>query len=598
MSEATSFRVDLRGMISLLGKHLYSTPDVFLRELLQNGVDAITARADGGTIDPSWSIRITSSRAPGELFRCTDDGIGMTLTQAQEVLSTVGKSSKRNDYDLPVRGYLGQFGIGLLSCFMLADKVTVRTRAANSAAVEWVGYSSGVFTATEIADDLPIGTTVEFVPHPDEARLTTAGSLRELSTYYGQYLPVRIEVDSASINTAPIWTDPDRADPDQLEQLSIDLLGQPALTAIPLSVAGTDLAGTAFVLPYAPSPSARQAHRVYLGGMLVSEASDNLLPDWAYFCRCIITTSDVNPTASREQLIDDEALAHVREGLGAALRRWVEHTARSQPEVWARFVDVHHLGLRSVAAHDPALATIVVPWLPFETSAGRMPLGTFAKRWPVVRYVSDLAEFDTVAALAAADEPVLNAGYTYDAALISDLPRIIPGVEVTEVRVLDALAALAAPAPADQVLTSALERKAAAALESVDCDVMVRVFEPSDVMSFVVTDPHLWRRLDTQQITSKPGLWSSMIAAVEQAAPQAPSAAARAATLCLNWSSPAIRHLATADDRLAVDRIIRVLYCQAAVNTHRPLHSAERGLLAAALDDLLSLTSSPEEPTP
>lgn len=576
-------------MISLLGKHLYSSPHVFLRELLQNGVDAITARADGAAADPSWSIRVTSSAAVGEPFRCTDDGIGMTLAQTQDVLSTVGRSSKRDVLELPISGYLGQFGIGLLSCFMLTDKVVVRTRAAGSPAVEWVGYASGVFTATEIADELPIGTTVEFVPHPDEAQLTTAESLRRVGARYGEYLPVRVEVDGRPINTDPFWARPDRTSFAAFDEFSMALFGEPALDAIPLAVPGTDLAGTAFVLPYAASPHARQSHRVYLGGMLVSESCENLLPGWAVFCRCVITTTALNPTASREQLIDDDALAHIRTGLGAAIRRWVEHTARTRPDLWARFVAVHHLSLRSIAAHDAALAAIIVPWLPFETSAGTMTLGAFTKRWPVVRYVRDVFEFDSVAALAPSDEPVLNAGYTYDLALIASVPDILPGVAVKPVDVSDMLAALAVPATEDQLQTSALEKRGAAALTSVDGAVIVRVFEPADVTSFLMSDLHLWDRLTRDKARAKPGLWSSMINAIEQSAPQLADAGPTT-TLCLNWANPTIRHLALADP-LVADRIIRVLYCQAAVDAHRPIRDAERKLLAASLDDLLTLAS-------
>lgn len=596
MDAPKTFQVDLRGMISLLGKHLYSSPHVFVRELLQNGVDALTARAFGGEIDPSWSIRITSSSGVGEPFRCTDDGIGMTLAQTQDVLSTVGRSSKRDDFGLHVNGYLGQFGIGLLSCFMLTDKVVVRTRAAGSPAVEWVGYASGVFTASEIPDELPIGTTVEFVPHPDEASLTTKESLCRMGARFGEYLAVRVEVDGQPINADPFWTHPDQATLDDLDQLSTRLLGQPALAAIPLSIPGTDLAGTAFVMPYPPSPQARQSHHVYLGGMLVSETCDNLLPDWAFFCRCIITTTALNPTASREQLIDDDALGHIRTGLGASIRRWVEYSARTRPDLWARFVSVHHLGLRSIAAHDAALAAIIVPWLPFETSAGTMTLGAFTRRWPVVRYVSDVAEFDTVSALASADEPVLNAGYTYDTALIAAVPDILPGVAVKQVGVGDLLAALAVPAASDQVQTSALEKRAADALTSVECAVIARVFDPADVTSFLVSDPHLWDRLNRDKAKAKGGLWSSMITAIEQSAPQ-PVVDVPAATLCLNWANPTIRHLAAADP-LVADRIIRVLYCQAAVNAHRPLHEAERKLLSASLDDLLTLAAVHDAPRP
>lgn len=541
-------------------------------------------------------MRLGGAESPGDPLWCVDDGIGMTLTEVQEVLSTVGRSSKRDQFDLPVGDYLGQFGIGLLSCFMVADRVTVRTRSAKGGpAVEWVGHASGVFTATEIADDLPIGTRVEFVPRPDDSALTSVAAVRYAAKDFGEYLDVPVSVNGTKLNSNPIWATTE-ADTDlearrQLFEFGAELLGAPPLAAIPLSVPGTDLRGTAFVLPFPPSPNARQSHRVYLGRMLVTDNSDDLLPDWAFFVRCVITTTAAHPTASREQLVDDEALAHLRTSLGSAIRRWVERTGREHPGLLEEFVSIHHLGLRSVAIHDPALAATIVPWLPFETTAGRMQLRRFVERWPVVRYVSNATEFDAVAALARADEPILNAGYVYDQDIIHDLPRVMPGVQCVEVTASSVLDSLNAPAPAEQATAAQLERRATEALAATKCQAVVRVFNPSDCASFLVVDPDLWRRLERDQAQSTPGLWGSMVQAMSAAAPQALRESPPASRLCLNWSNPTVRKLATAADELAASRILRVLYCQAVLAAHRPLAEAERTLLATSLDDLLELTT-------
>lgn len=597
----SSFQVDLRGMIALLGQHLYSRPQVYVRELLQNAVDALTARSRlTGDHDAAWSVRLNGASAPGEPVRCTDDGVGMTLAEVSEVLATVGRSSKRDEFELPAGDYLGQFGIGLLSCFMVTDRVIVRTRSVTGTpAVEWVGYSSGVFTATEISDDLPFGTTVEFVPRPDEAAVTSARAVDGFAREYGEYLDVPLWVNGERINRQAVWALPpgerDAEARSRLQEFGAELIGGRPLAAIPLGVLGADLAGTAFVLPYPPSPSARPAHRVYLGRMLVTDSCENLLPDWAFFVRAVATTTAANPTASREQLIDDEALAHLRQGLGAALRHWVDRVGREEPDLLAEFVSVHHLGLRSVAIHDQALAAAIVPWLPFETSEGRMPLHDFVRRWPVVRYVVDHDEFDTVASLAQPGQPVLNAGYVYDAALVRELPLILPGVTCVEVTASSALEGLAAPALADQARAAGLERRATAALAEVDCAAVVRAFDPADSTAFLVADPDLWRRLERVRTQTAPGLWSSMLEAMADSAPALDTGAGPASRLCLNWANPLIRRLAVVGDDVVADRVLRVLYCQAVLAAHRPLQPAERSLLSRGLDDLLALSMTEED---
>ncbi len=124
--EAYAFQVDLRGLVDLLSQHLYSSPRVYIRELLQNAVDATTARR---AIDPAApdAIRIVIDDAG---LRVTDSGIGLTEADAHQFLATIGQSSKRDDLAGARREFLGQFGIGLLACFTVADQIRVVTRSA------------------------------------------------------------------------------------------------------------------------------------------------------------------------------------------------------------------------------------------------------------------------------------------------------------------------------------------------------------------------------------------------------------------------------------------------------------------------------------
>ena len=126
MTEATTngqFQVDLGGMVELLSKNLYSSADVYLRELLQNGVDAITAKGI-----PPEKGRIRFIVAPRQLIM-TDNGVGLDKDQARELLATIGGSSKRDEFGLGRSDFLGQFGIGLLSCFLVSNEITVYAQA-------------------------------------------------------------------------------------------------------------------------------------------------------------------------------------------------------------------------------------------------------------------------------------------------------------------------------------------------------------------------------------------------------------------------------------------------------------------------------------
>src|SRR5437764_8784472 len=112
------FQINLRGIIDLLSNHLYSSPDVFVRELLQNAVDAIRART---VLQPDHTgeihLEVVAGRGgrPATLI-VTDNGIGLTEAEVHQFLATIGESSKTAQWWDRPGDFLGQFGIGILSC--------------------------------------------------------------------------------------------------------------------------------------------------------------------------------------------------------------------------------------------------------------------------------------------------------------------------------------------------------------------------------------------------------------------------------------------------------------------------------------------------
>src|SRR5262245_1709954 len=132
------FQVNLGGVIDLLSNHLYSTPAVFIRELLQNATDAIRARQRLQK-KHAGDIRLSLE---GEVLTLSDDGVGLTEEEVHQFLATIGESSKRGALPDPSGDFIGQFGIGLLSCFIVSREIVVITRSSRSedaATLEWRG---------------------------------------------------------------------------------------------------------------------------------------------------------------------------------------------------------------------------------------------------------------------------------------------------------------------------------------------------------------------------------------------------------------------------------------------------------------------------
>ncbi len=398
-----TFQVDLRGVVDLLSHHLYGSPRVYIRELLQNAVDAITARRSVAGQDAPALVRIEPPEITGDgTLRVHDTGIGLTEAQVHELLATIGRSSKRDELGFARHEFLGQFGIGLLSCFLVADEIEVVTRAADAPTVRWIGYADGRYAVTLPREQRPEqGTTVTLTPRRDGGNWLTLPTVTELARLYGALLPVTVQVGQTETTTGvPPWLRPDKAA--ALREYAHDFMGIEPFDVIDLNVPEAGLTGVAFVLPVPSSPVARAGHRVYLKRMLLAESAEGLLPDWAFFVRCVVDATELRPTASREALYEDGLLETVREALGDQLRGWLVRLAATDPHRLGEFLAIHRLGVKALALHDDEMLRVVDRWLPVETNVGQLTLADFRERYGVLRYCATADQFRQLAAIAAA----------------------------------------------------------------------------------------------------------------------------------------------------------------------------------------------------
>jgi molecular chaperone HtpG len=596
-----AFQVDLRGLVDLLSQHLYSSPRVYVRELLQNAVDATTARcqldqAAGRHVTPA---AITISAASGALL-VTDDGIGLTEDEAHRFLATIGGSSKRDDLEGARQEFLGQFGIGLLACFTVAERIRVVTRSARdpqAPTVEWLGASDGTYGVRVLPVDqqraVP-GTTVSLTPRAGSGRWFDPALVADLAREYGAFLPYPVSVNSvlATEHPAP-WDRPYASDRDRREGLTAyaaQRLGFPPLDVIPLDVPLAGVRGAGFVLPRPASPVDGGRHRVYVKGMLLSDAATGLLPDWAFFVRCVIDTDTLRPTASREALYQDETLAAVRDTLGGQVRDWLTTLAAQDPARLAAFLSVHGLGVKALAAYDRELALIMLPHLRFETTDGNVPLSDFARAHPSVHLAATVEEFRQVATIAAAQGiGVVNGGYTYDSEIVALLPELLPGVTVAPLDAGVIAAALDPVEPAEELALGAVLAAARAALDPLDCDVILRAFHPVTVPALYL-DSRAARteRTRAELAAQSSDLWADILGALKSMAPRA--------QLVLNHHSPVVRRLARITDQPLLAAAAESLYGQALLMTHRPLRQADTALLNRAFSELLERATQAAAP--
>jgi molecular chaperone HtpG len=584
-----TFHVDLRGIVDLLSHHLYASPRVYVRELMQNAVDAITAVRVN---DPehAGAIEISAPKAAGQPLTITDNGIGLTEPQVHELLATIGRSSKRDDLGFARHEFLGQFGIGLLSCFLVADTIQVRTRCGDNPTVEWLGSSDGSYQVRVLDGDDALaapGTVVTLRPRRGAEEWLLPQTVRELAGLYGSMLPITVQVDGEPITTglAPWETGEGEAQVARRARLlsyAEEAFGFTPFDVIDLDVAEAGLRGVAFVLPMPSNPAARVAHRVYLKQMLLSEGVEGLLPEWAFFVRCVIDTTELRPTASREALYDDTLLAQVRESLGDQLRGWMTRLGTVDEAKLQQFLRIHHLGVKALAVHDDEMLRLVEQWWPYETTVGPMTLAQFRDTYGVVRFVPSLDEFRQIAAVASAQGlAVVNAGYVYDAELLTRLPALDEKITTEALSASDLSTRLEELAPDDELRLRAFLVGAQRALDRFGVEVLIRAFDPAGLPALYLLDGDTALHLDLKRGQEDvDDVWASILGSFTAGRTDRPQ-------LVLNHRNPLIRQAVTVTDPDLTVLVVEGLYVQALLLGRQPLRPVDTAALNQSFLGLL-----------
>ena len=594
----SEFGVDLRGVIDLLSRHIYSGPEVYLRELLQNARDALVARAGNGEPEHAWGIRIRPATEDSP-FVMIDDGIGLAADEVADLLATVGRSSKRDMLDLPNEDFLGHFGIGLLSCFMVADTIEILSRKEGRLATIWRGSADGNYAVEELAsehsDAVPVGTRVTLRPTRDLAHFLQPDAVARLARTFAEFLPVPVFVETADgveriSGEPPFLFHPD-THRDAVLAYGEDIIGHEPLDAFPIRIPGTATTGVGYVLRGASGLKSVGA-RVYVGRMLLAPDEPQLVPDWAFFLRPVVTSDVLTPTASRESLVRDDALKATRDGIADAVRAWVRELAETNQPRLREFLSAHDLAIRAACREDDELFRIVGPYLSFETAAGPRELRELAQEG-AVQFASTLDEFRMLSGLGMAGA-LVNGSYVHHEELLTIAPRLFQGLAVTRADVMARLADLDEPAPDDVPRTSALAARATAALTDVEVDAVVKVLPGSDVPSLYVADARVLTRVDlTRASEIAKGPWAAVLRTAATRVDETAANQGRTATraqICLNWASPLVQRLAAVPDDAVLARGVRLLYVQALLAGRRPLTERDRTLMSQSLDDLITLS--------
>ncbi|HFU7923008.1 TPA: ATP-binding protein [Escherichia coli] len=383
-----STEVNLNGLIEVLSKHLYSTPVVAVRELVQNGHDAIVRRRIEQPDAPKDNaIRVVADVAKS-IITITDTGAGLTESEIHGFLATVGvgytRMLRQQDDNT---GLIGMFGLGFLSAFVLAKEVTVLTTSWQTPDQRWKYHSTDgqKYTVTPY-ESSETGTQVILTLKEEYSHLASNNLLNRVLSRYCILLhePVYVGDAGEPVNKLqPPWREvaPEGVTMHRalVQRKNLAFAAQfessfEPICTIPVVPAGmSDAVGILWIQDGATyGTSDNRNLSLFLRGMLLDDEARELLPPWAGFIGGVIESSKLTPTASREDLQRDETWVAVQEALKEALISGLSDLAQNQPEIWRRVLMRHNEALLGAALCDDRLFDLLKDRLQVPTSKGAL----------------------------------------------------------------------------------------------------------------------------------------------------------------------------------------------------------------------------------
>ncbi|MCY2967426.1 MAG: ATP-binding protein [Planctomycetota bacterium] len=386
------FRVDVAGIIEIMGSSLYSRPDTPVRELIQNANDAITRRRQR-ELKYQGRIDIVQD-AEARTLTFHDDGIGLSAAEAEEYLSTLGigitgliKKGLAGSAGGDAGGLIGQFGIGMFSAFMLAERVVVESRRYDGAEpVRWEAGAGTDITLSQGSRE-EAGSSITLHLKPDHQILAQEPELLEKSIReFADFLTVPIFLNGGKQRVNVIqaaWFDP-TPDRESIEMELESYFGETPLDVIPLrQEKPVSIAGALYITPQrVPGFAGEAVLTVTVRRMVISRRIQGLLPSWASFVRGVLELNDCAPTASREDLVRDLRFQSVRQSIEDVLFQHIEDLARSDPPKFEALVAWHRYTLAGAALDQPRLRDLLRRNYKLPTSKGSLTFDEILRQSP------------------------------------------------------------------------------------------------------------------------------------------------------------------------------------------------------------------------
>ncbi|GDY27602.1 chaperone protein HtpG [Agarivorans sp. Toyoura001] len=406
-AETHGFQTEVKQLLQLMIHSLYSNKEIFLRELVSNAADAadklrFRALEDNALFENDGDLRVrVSFNQDAKTITLSDNGIGMTRDDVIEHLGTIAKSGTKEFFgqlsgdSAKDSQLIGQFGVGFYSAFIVADKVTVETRAAGaetSQGVRWESAGEGDYTVADITKE-GRGTDIILHLREDEQEFLDSWKVRSIITKYSDHISIPVQMwkdetpesegpegekveaisgEWEAINKATaLWTrgknDISKEEYNEFyKHISHDF-------ADPLSWAHNKVEGKQDYtsLLYIPSKAPfdmwnrerQHGLKLYVQRVFIMDDADEFMPGYMRFVKGVLDSNDLPLNVSREILQDTKTTANLRSACTKRVLTMLERMAKNDAEkyqsFWAEFGQVLKEGPAEDMANKDQIAKLL-----------------------------------------------------------------------------------------------------------------------------------------------------------------------------------------------------------------------------------------------
>ena len=428
-TETIEFQAEARQLLQLMIHSIYSTKDVFLRELISNASDALDKLRLAAYQDKDLEVDTSDlhidleADAAARTLTVRDNGIGMSREEVVDLIGTIAKSgtaemiaqlrqARESGGTSEEAGaeLIGQFGVGFYSSFMVADRVVLITRKAGAhSGVRWESDGEGTYTVSD-EPEAPQGTSVILHLKPEDAQdalhdFTKPSAIREVVKRYSDFItwPIRMAAEKKDGEPAPepttvnsrkaLWA---RAQSDVSDEEYAEFYRHVShdwrepLETIRLSAEGTfEYQALLFLPSHAPMDlfmrDGKRGVQLYVKRVFIMDDCEALVPEYLRFVKGVVDASDLSLNISREILQQNRQIQLIRKRLVrkvlSTVKTMLDEDAEKYATFWSELGRAVKEGLLS--DHDNQQAILEICSFPSTHDADKpTTLAAYVERMP------------------------------------------------------------------------------------------------------------------------------------------------------------------------------------------------------------------------